>query len=68
MSKKIEEIKESIQDWFGTSIDAKEVCDIYVAILTEAEKQYGFVLEDLLKVGTKEEQNTKSDRTPSHWC
>lgn len=49
MSKKIEEIKESIQEWFGTSVDAKEVCDIYIAILTESEKQYDIVLEDILK-------------------
>lgn len=48
MSEKCEEIKESIQDWFGTSVDAKEVCDVYVAILTEAEKQYEIVLEDIL--------------------
>lgn len=48
MSKKIEEIKESIQEWFGTSVDAKEVCDIYVAILTKTEKQYAIVLEDIL--------------------
>lgn len=48
MSKKREEIKESIQEWFGTSVDAKEVCDVYVAILTETEKQYNIVLEDVL--------------------
>lgn len=51
MSKRIEEIKESIQDWFGNSVDAKEVCDVYVAILTESEKQYNFVLEEFLKNG-----------------
>ena len=48
MSKKIEEIKETIQEWFGNSVDAKEVCDVYVAILTETEKQYDLVIEDVL--------------------
>lgn len=46
---KLTEIRESIQDWFSNAADAKEVCDIYVAILTESEKQYDIVLEDMLK-------------------
>lgn len=44
-----EDVKCCIEEWFADSCDIKEVCDTYVTIVVEAEKQYEYMVGERIK-------------------
>ena len=44
-----EDMKSCIEEWFGDACDIKEICDTYITVVREAEKQYEFMLDERIK-------------------
>lgn len=44
-----EDMKGCIEEWFADASDIKEVCDTYITIVHQAEKQYEYMLEERIK-------------------
>lgn len=44
-----EDMKSCIEEWFGDTCDIKEICDTYVTIVMEAQKQYEFMLSERIE-------------------
>lgn len=42
-------MKGCIEEWFGDACDIKEICDTYVTIVIEAQKQYEFMLGERIE-------------------
>lgn len=44
-----EDMKSCIEEWFADAFDVKEVCDTYVTIVREAEKQYEYMIDEKIE-------------------
>ena len=45
----VDDMKSCIQEWFSDTNDIKDVCDTYITIMTETEKQYEYMLKERIK-------------------
>lgn len=45
----VDDMRSCIQEWFADACDIKDVCDTYITIMTETEKQYEYMLDEKIK-------------------
>lgn len=49
MKSSLEDMKGFIQEWFAQAIDFEELKDIYIAVRSEADKQFVYMADSIAK-------------------